>query len=119
MKPKTLITILGITALSLIPKSINETYIKKINPPLQFKETKYKSPKLSNEELNNYKKQIDEIKDEITLLDAKKDFFLRRLNEIDTSSKRKEFYLKELKEAKINLKKYYSKRDSLYNLIRD
>lgn len=116
---KNLLKITGIVLLSTIPKNISEygiSYLNKINPPKEIEINERII--VTKEDLIQYNQKIQEIDDELKLLNVKKDFLLKRLNEPNTFSKRKEFYLKELTETEQRLNEQENQKNSIYDSIK-
>ncbi len=112
MAKKSLKTI-AILALFAIPQPINESYsprLKKLENINAFE--------ISEKEKTKLRYNLIELNEDIKAIQRKKDFLSMRLNEKDISDSLKNNYTKKLNETNKELKKYYSKKDSIYNLLK-
>lgn len=111
MTRKSLKTI-TILALMAIPQQINEGH----SPRLEKLE-KLKEIEVAEKNRTNARYYLIELNENIDFIERKKEFLLMRLNEKDILDSLKNNYLKKLDETNKELRKYYSKKDSIYKLI--
>lgn len=109
---KNLLKIITLFAFLAIPIDLNKNYSPKLER-IEYLKTIEKNKK----DLENYKKRISEIEEKIVAINRKKEFFLMRIQEKNSSNSITEDYINRLKETEKELKKYHDQKDSLYNLI--
>ena len=103
------ITLLGLIAIS---QPINEGY----SPRLEKLEN-IKAVEIAERNRTNARYNLIELNEDIDGIERKKEFLLMRLNEKEITDSLRNNYLKKLNETNRELKKYYLKKDSIYQLI--
>lgn len=104
--------LLAMLTLIGIPQSINEGY----SPKLEKLEN-IKAIEIEERNRINSRYHLIELNENINAVERKKEFLLMRLNENISDSTIKIDYTNKLKETEKKLRKYYSKKDSIYKSI--
>jgi len=108
-KSRKIITLLALMA---IPQHINEGH----SPRLEKLEN-IQAMEIAERNRTNARYNLIELNENMGAIERKKEFLLMRLSEKDITDSLKENYLKKLNETNEELKGYYSKKDSIYQLI--
>ncbi|GEM_PF-1526620 len=108
-KSRKIITLLALMA---IPQHINEGH-----SPRSEKLENMIALEIAERNRINARYHLIELNENINSVERKKEFLLMRLKEEDIQDSLKENYLKKLNETNEELKGYYSKKDSIYQLI--
>jgi hypothetical protein len=111
---KNLLKIMALFIFLIPPTNINNGY----SPKLEKREY-IETVKKREKDLETYKKKVYEVDETISSINRKREFFLMRIQEKNTSDSIMHDYIYKLEETEKKLKKYYHKRDSLYNLINE